>query len=672
MPDVPDEDALDVLEALAARRILRPGDDGRYEIYHDVLAAPILAWRARYVHAQALVAAHRRNRRLALVAAAAIGGARGHRADRSVRPRAAQQRPRRRPRRPRARARRGSRVGAPDRSRARRCCCARDSAVLSPTPTAEDVLRQALTSSRIRARRRRRHAAPRRGGRRRGRRHGCRRRQRRRRRQGLETDGDDRPACEERLDLRRRATCCSPAATAACASSPAARWSSCRESPARGEQRSPRAGRRRSCGSRARTGNTSPRVRLVDLRSGKTLLEVDHGAPVTAVALSGGGTLLATGGVDHVVRLWRVSNGSLLRVLKGHVGTITAIAFSTRGTLLATGAHRRPRAGLAHRATGRSVVGALRAHELPHGHRVQPGRDAGRHRELGPDGEDLEGGDGRGARDLRRRHRGGQLGAVHRAPGSEIVTASLDGTARTSTPSSSRSSPSSRSSARPSPMSASSATAARSRRPPAGAPTGSPLPRGPAVDIGPAATAANGGRGPRRAASHDPRQDRDVTRPDGTTVELVGHKAPITSIAFSRRRDPRRHGERRPRRADLGRAQRERRIQVLRGHFAIVSDARFSPDGRWVVTAGPGTAGLWSTSSGRLIYYLRGHEGKLLSAAFSPGRDADRDRRRRRHRAGRGGARSAVASTSSSRSPTRVWPAPGGCRRTRSALRYGL
>ena len=62
---VPEEEARDVLDALAARRILRPGDDGRYEIYHDVLAAPILAWRARYVHAQELVEAHRRNRRLA-------------------------------------------------------------------------------------------------------------------------------------------------------------------------------------------------------------------------------------------------------------------------------------------------------------------------------------------------------------------------------------------------------------------------------------------------------------------------------------------------------------------------------------------------------------------------------------------------------------------------------
>ena len=56
-----------------------PATTARYEIYHDVLAAPILAWRARYVQAQALVAAHRRSRRLALVAAPRRRRSRGRR-----------------------------------------------------------------------------------------------------------------------------------------------------------------------------------------------------------------------------------------------------------------------------------------------------------------------------------------------------------------------------------------------------------------------------------------------------------------------------------------------------------------------------------------------------------------------------------------------------------------
>jgi WD40 repeat protein len=144
------------------------------------------------------------------------------------------------------------------------------------------------------------------------------------------------------------------------------------------------------------------------------------------------------------------------------------------------------------------------------------------------------------------------------------------------------------------------------------------LPRGPAVVVGPAGVRSVGVTGPGgrlRAVPHG--KSVTVTRGDGTTFELVGHKDDVTSVAFS---------------ADGARivtasADHDARIwdardgsllHLLRKHFAIVSDARFSPDGRWVVTAGPGTAGLWSSSSGSLVYFLQGHKGKLLSAAFSP------------------------------------------------------
>jgi WD40 repeat protein len=143
------------------------------------------------------------------------------------------------------------------------------------------------------------------------------------------------------------------------------------------------------------------------------------------------------------------------------------------------------------------------------------------------------------------------------------------------------------------------------------------LPHGPAVVTGPAAPLETAIVGPdgQRATIHG--KEATITHADGTTVPLVGHKARITSLSFS---------------ADGSRvvtasADHDGRIwdartgaslRVLRGHFAIVSGARFSPDGRWIVTAGPGTAGLWNAATGMLIYYLRGHKGKLLSAAFSP------------------------------------------------------
>ena len=70
-----------VLHSLARERILRPtGENGhvgdRYEIYHDVLAGAVLAWRAKHEAERALAAerveSRRRQRRLAIVAGISI------------------------------------------------------------------------------------------------------------------------------------------------------------------------------------------------------------------------------------------------------------------------------------------------------------------------------------------------------------------------------------------------------------------------------------------------------------------------------------------------------------------------------------------------------------------------------------------------------------------------
>lgn len=106
-----------------------------------------------------------------------------------------------------------------------------------------------------------------------------------------------------------------------------------------------------------------------------------------------------------------------------------------------------------------------------------------------------------------------------------------------------------------------------------------------------------------------------VSRPGAEPLELRGHRDDVTSVAFSadgqrivtasRDHDPRvwnaRTGE-----SEL----------LLKGHFGTVSDARFSQDGRWIVTAGPITAGLWSARTGELVEYLRGPESRLAAAAF--------------------------------------------------------
>ena len=59
-------------------------------------------------------------------------------------------------------------------------------------------------------------------------------------------------------------------------------------------------------------------------------------------------------------------------------------------------------------------------------------------------------------------------------------------------------------------------------------------------------------------------------------------------------------------------------LHALTGHFGTVSTGAFSPDSRWVVTAGPKTAGLWQTDSGHPYFYLRGDSALLTSVSFSP------------------------------------------------------
>ncbi|HET9507693.1 MAG TPA: hypothetical protein VFO81_07100, partial [Gaiellaceae bacterium] len=105
--------------------------------------------------------------------------------------------------------------------------------------------------------------------------------------------------------------------------------------------------------------------------------------------------------------------------------------------------------------------------------------------------------------------------------------------------------------------------------------------------------------------------------PDGSEVVLRGHEDRVTSARYSR------DGARivtasRDADARIWNASDGALIHVLTGHFAAVDDAAFSPDGRWVVTAGPITAGLFDAQAGELLLYLRGHKGRLTAAAFDP------------------------------------------------------
>ena len=100
----------------------------------------------------------------------------------------------------------------------------------------------------------------------------------------------------------------------------------------------------------------------------------------------------------------------------------------------------------------------------------------------------------------------------------------------------------------------------------------------------------------------------------GKKTVLLGHRKPVTSVHFDST------GKRlvtssEDKDARIWDARTGQTLETLRGHFNVVNDAEFSPDGRWVVTAGPESAGLWRSNSNSIHTYLR-KTGQPVAAEF--------------------------------------------------------
>ena len=77
-------------------------------------------------------------------------------------------------------------------------------------------------------------------------------------------------------------------------------------------------------------------VRVWDPATGVCLRILEgHTGVVLGVAFSPGGTLLASGSDDNMVRVWDPAAG-VLRILAGHSSGVNAVTFSPAGALLAS------------------------------------------------------------------------------------------------------------------------------------------------------------------------------------------------------------------------------------------------------------------------------------------------------------------------------------------------
>jgi WD40 repeat protein len=348
--------------------------------------------------------------------------------------------------------------------------------------------------------------------------------------------------------------------------------------------------------------------RLVDVETGEVERSFPHRGAVSA-AISRDNRRIATGAADGTIRVW-ARTGAPLRTLVQQEGRPSALAFGTAGASVVSagtdGLARiwqtgtgQPTAVLEGDATGLTDVGFS-----TDGRQIVTASEDGTVRVSNPEqGVTLV---------VLNGHRERVTSASFTGPvGSSVVTASRDGTARTwdalfqpeleelaSFP------------AAVSVLEAEGGrlrvTTADGRLHVLDAETGEEI-------------AVEAGRERERVASGPDgatariRFNTVVLRADGTRTNLDGHRDRVRSVEFS------------PDGSLLATASRDQDVRIWDGrtgeplvaltHNSEVRDASFSPDGRWVVSAAF-RASLWDPRSGLNVVRLQGHEGPVTAATF--------------------------------------------------------
>lgn len=603
------EQVAPVLAELSERRILRSLDEGgteRFEIFHDVLAEPVLAWRARHrtereIERQ-LAESHRRRRRLqwlvagVLVALGLMTGIALFALDQRG---AAREQARD--------ARASGLVAAADAEIERdpelSLLLAREAARISADEGVERSLRQALLRSRLRRTIQLGEPVV-----------------------AVAFDGGALVAVTEAGALIRvgedgglqRRQVSAPVAEASFADDGTllvtARDGTVRV--VRGTQRTVLAMDARGA-ELSRDGSVAAVVsrgvvRLVSTRSGDVLQTYPHRGARSA-AISSDNRRVLTGGADDVVRVWSGQSGRRIHTLTEHDGNAVALAYAPDGDFVASASSdgtariwRTSDWGLTSTLTGHTNGLTDVAFSSDGEHVVTTGKDlTGRvsHVESGEELYVLAG------------HRDRVESAAFRdRVGSDLVTGGRDGTVRVWN-------------GVYQPELALLAQLA--------APVSSI-----AVDEDGIRARTTDGReqllslatGEELAAVAAPKlRPRRVVGPDGTSATfrgsvvrllrngevsmLRGHRDDVRSVAFSPSGELLVTGSK----DTTARVWDVATGELLRifSHNSAVADAQFSPDGRWVVTA-PLRAHIWEAGDPTLVERLQGHEGPVSAAAFTP------------------------------------------------------
>ena len=354
-------------------------------------------------------------------------------------------------------------------------------------------------------------------------------------------------------------------------------------------------------------------VRIVDVASGR-VREVIARAAVESAAISRDETRIVTGSSDEAVQIWNARTGRLLRTLPYNQGHAVAVAFSPDGTAVA----------------GASTDGLARIWSVRNGTltaTVAGGAIALTDVSFSSDGEHVVTASRDGVARVSKAdtgaplfalsgHEGALTSAAFSGPaGSSVATASLDGTARVWD-------------ALVQPKVDELARV-----------------RGRVLSVGylrPGVIRVDTRTGPRaldsitgkrvgganlpRGIMHSRARSRDgaiatirgnvvVLRRGGQTTILKGHRAPVLSVAFS------------PDGTLLASASRDHDVRIwdvrtgnalhVLPHNSAVRDVDFSPDGRWLITAA-GRATLWNATDWTLVARLIAGAGLVTSAAFDP------------------------------------------------------